>query len=150
MPVNSTEAGSLSQNLRWGLRFGLFIAAIFVILATGAVLVGGSLTFRIGDSTIFASYLREVVGEICAGVVGGLIVGALRPLLRTAGAAAGVGFVAALGVTLVIEIDLYGIPHWQVDDMAFIVAFAAFTGPVLGTFLWYKAKDIQQRKRRES
>jgi hypothetical protein len=64
---------SLLKNLKWGLRWGLIVAAAFTAIAVFVTLTAGPDARGLSLESLIEFYLL-------GGISGGLLVGALRPL----------------------------------------------------------------------
>lgn len=113
-------------NLRWGVARGFAVASAYVAFVTVLLAVRGSEPF----DRLQVSYPMVVFGYLCAGAVGGTVVGLLRPLAakplgaRLVGALAGVLAVTPMGMIL------GGPPtRWNV----FHVLVVLIVGVVMGT-----------------
>lgn len=111
--VSEFERNSL-QNIRWGVGWGLRLAGLFALLAILAVPIR---VFSEGGGILDASQLLALtlVIYLLSGIVGGGIVGFLRPFTGRWVGAVLVGFLAgvpiALGVLLAVGgLDVFGLP----------------------------------------
>jgi hypothetical protein len=120
---------ALRANLRWGLAWGLTAAVGFSLWASGIALLRGSTRFEqygVALGTVIVTYLS-------AGVVGGVLLGLGRPLLRwrlgsvVVGALVGIAFYTAIG----ISVD--GI---RLETFVLGAAIGVLGGGLAGAFWW--------------
>jgi hypothetical protein len=92
----------LPNDVRWGVKWGLYFGCAFSIQAAAAVWLAGSDADLLGGQSLG----KLIAGYVGLGTVAGFIVGVLRPHLRSDRGAVAVGFVALapfafFGVSLV-------------------------------------------------
>jgi multisubunit Na+/H+ antiporter MnhG subunit len=120
------------QNLKWGLRWGLTMAAGFTAIGVVAT-IGASFdpTPRNGPP------LLSLIGfYFVAGTCGGVILGLLRPVTRHKAGAMMVGTVLA-GVCLALLARIYVVKDsWTMVDTIGVVLYSLVTGPIATLMIW--------------
>ncbi|HKO10936.1 MAG TPA: hypothetical protein VJV22_03140 [Acidobacteriaceae bacterium] len=138
------QPAELIDNLIWGIRYGLAMAGAFVVMTTIGRVFGGAELYRRMDTT----YLAVVACELCAGLAGGAVIGALRKMLTCTRNAAIVGFLAAAPVGVVLRVGAFGFRPWRRADTIVVLLYAAFMGLTVGPLLWFKYLDVQERRQK--
>ncbi|HKO13559.1 MAG TPA: hypothetical protein VJV22_16435 [Acidobacteriaceae bacterium] len=131
-------------NIIWGIRYGLATAGVFVAMTTIGRVFGGAEFYREMDTT----YIAVVACELCAGVAGGIVVGALRKMLTCTRNAAVVGFLASVAVGVVLRVGAYGFRPWRLADALVVLFYAAFMGLTVGPYAWYRYLVGQERRQK--
>ncbi|HEY7236692.1 MAG TPA: hypothetical protein VH539_21210 [Gemmatimonadaceae bacterium] len=121
------------------------VAIGFVVLSTVGRIVFGAELFTSDGFT----YFGVVASEICAGILVGLVVGALRSYLTSAQSAALVGFLGATVVALIGRVALDGFEPWTGADSFAVLIYPLLIGPAAGALIWYRVKDREERKRKK-
>jgi hypothetical protein len=124
---------SLLDNIRWGVSGGLFIAAAYCAWVIAVYILRGSAPFdRLGIT------LRAALGTyVAVGIVGGLIVGLLRPLTKWRPGAYFVGLVAGTFGASGVMAALSGPPTaWDFDEWVVVPIIAVAAAWVIGSELW--------------
>ncbi|MFL5614861.1 MAG: hypothetical protein ACJ796_14455 [Gemmatimonadaceae bacterium] len=93
------------------------------------------------------TYPVVIVGELCAGVAGGLVVGALRDFLITGRGAASVGFLAGVPVGVISRICSFGLHHWGFDDIVAILLVSLVMGAPVGYLIWDRLNPLTDKHR---
>jgi hypothetical protein len=115
-----------SSNVRTGLEWGLYFAAVFVVLATPvAVMKGSDLKER-----YHVTYLGLVSIYLFGGLTGGLVAGLLLPLCRWTVGAMLVGFVAILPVGFLVSLVITPAEKWSEMIPLLPLLGSAIAGPV--------------------
>lgn len=115
-------------DLRWGVSRGLALALVYAAYATFLRAIRGNEPFE----KLQVSYQMVVVGYLCAGLVGGAVVGLLRPMTDTRRGANLVGALAGVLAVTPIGAMLGGSPaRW--DPFQLLVVL--IVGVVMGTFV---------------
>ena len=122
----------LSQDLGWGIFWGLALAVGVTIVLVVLYALSGAQLFEDHDTT-FGGVVAVYFG---GGLVGGAVVGLLRPLTRWRWGAAAVGVVAALPVGLCCRLLRDGFAPWGPKDTVSVVAFALILGGTIGWIYW--------------
>lgn len=126
MRIRGRVAPHWLANLLWGVRWGAIMAFGYSLIAIAISILSLSTKLLHGQVTIFQVVLTYWIG----GIVGGAIVGLLRPLTRTKPGTALVGFVAAVPLTA----SILGLTHkpttsWT-RELVIILALSLILGPV--------------------
>lgn len=121
---------TLSGNLAWGLKYGLGLAALFSILVSVLALIRGS----DWNPTHQVSTRSLILGYAVAGVLGGLVVGLLRPLTTHRLGATLVGMLAGVFAYSAVALAMDGMAGFR--PMPAIVA-GLLVGGIVG-FLFAK------------
>jgi hypothetical protein len=130
------ERGAVYGNMAWGIRWGLYFAAAFTLIA----LIFGVLRLFAGTGTVgerTVSLLATVAIYWVGGVVGGAIVGLLRGLLTGCFGAALVGILATVPASFALRIALYGLYDWTERQVITFLAFAFVWGGTMSLALWF-------------
>ncbi len=122
---------ALGKNLRWGITWGLSMAAVYAFYLLAVFLVAESKAFapdagspRISLASVLAAYLA-------GGILGGLLLGLLRPIAATLPGALGLGFLIAVPVFVGIVMASDGLDGVLSHHGLFIVLVGAATlGPL--------------------
>lgn len=83
------------HNLLWGVRYGCIFAACYCAIALVIFAVGGEQSYR----SYGVTFGQTIALYITGGLLGGAVVGLLRPLTKTWLGAAFVGVVAAIPIS---------------------------------------------------
>lgn len=83
------------DNLLWGVRYGCIFAAFYSAIALAIFAFGGEQSFRTYGVTLG----QTIALYIASGVLGGAVVGFLRPFTKSRSGAAFVGVLAAIPIT---------------------------------------------------
>ena len=126
MPASSSIT-SVWRNVAWGVGWGLVLAAILLIAASLVYLAA-----FIGAASVGLSFWRLVLVYLGGGLLGGLVVGLLRPLTRSHLGAALVGVVAAVPVGVGVRLLRNGLAPWSDKDTWALAIFALALGGVVG------------------
>ena len=130
--AKSTEAGmsairTLSQNIRWGVAYGVLFAAVLSGLVIPVAFARGALT---------ASRMWLVIATYFAsGVSAGLVVGLMREWTRRTAGALLVGLVAAVPVGIALQLA-YDTAAQRSFSWLMLVEFAIIAGPLGGWIRW--------------
>ena len=123
-------------NVLWGVLWGIGYAVFFSLIVLVIYLFRGTRAFDGYGATLGAVLL----GYFAGGLVGGTVLGLLRPLNRWKWGAAFVGFVVALPVYASAGVVVSGwYTQWVVEDVLTMVLCALLVGPALGVKLWNEA-----------
>jgi hypothetical protein len=119
----------LKDDLRWGVDWGLKMAAVYCVFAAALAIGQRSIQFPAYKTNLFWLCLAYV----CAGVIAGLLIGLFRPWSKRALGRAIIGAAVAIPVSLTLFPFVAGPPgSWSVGDWVFIFVFAVFVGPFFG------------------
>jgi len=123
---------TIIKNLKWGLRWGLIVAVAFTGMAVLVAIATGSESDPRGGPPL----LNLVGFYFLGGVVGGSLLGLVRPVTAHKIGAIAVGtFVAAVLLSL-LEYLFVIKDHWNSID-TFLVAFLSLiAGPVTTLMIW--------------
>jgi hypothetical protein len=130
--------GSVSSDLRWGLKWGLLFAAIVALWPLALLVIGAVTTFRANGVTFVA-----VLGlYLSSGVLGGALLGLCRPMLRSQIGAAVVGVLVAHILMAGAALLTQGHPaSWDPADWVAIVVTAVPLGAAVGVSQWRMARE---------
>lgn len=135
---------SLAEDVRWGMGYGIFMAGFYSVIAVVSLLIHG-----VAPLSQFSTALGSaVLFYFASGVLGGVILGILRPLTQNVFgamlAAIPIALVALTGAWVVAE----GSPlYWNRDRWKEVVFFALIVGPFFGAVRWY---SVRARKNQDS
>ena len=122
-----TAIRTLSQNIRWGVAYGL----LFAVVLSGLVI---PLAFARGALTVSRMWL-VIASYFASGISVGLVVGLVRPWTRRKGGALLVGLVAAVPVGIALQLA-YDTAAEQSFSWVMLVEFAIIAGPFGGWIRW--------------
>ena len=127
--MTTRRESSFEENLHWGIRRGLGVATLYSAYVLVMAILQRSLHFEAyGGANVFQFVLIYAVG----GLLGGAIIGALRPLNATAAGGALVGALASVPFCMGALMLLEGIPtHWP-RGMWVLLAIFSGVGALLG------------------
>jgi len=119
----------LNERIAWGVRWGLAFGFVYALYPVVAFLFGGDARFEEhGLSAIGLSALYLVTG-----VIGGAIVGILRPLARDRAGAALVGAITMIVVCAGFGVALFGMPWtWDSGDTMSVLTAGVLLGVLCG------------------
>jgi hypothetical protein len=121
---------SRADDVRWGLKWGLYIACGSTILALIGTATGEAVEGRLVVQLVGLYFL--------SGLTAGAIIGALRSRLDSRLGAAMTGVLAALPVVAGLCVLAWGPPwHWSGGLMLAWLIFSVYTG-LLATFVFRK------------
>jgi hypothetical protein len=125
----------MAANLRWGLGWGLAYAILYSLVAIGLNLLSGGATAEAYELSIWA-----IIGTYFAtGIMGGILVGLLRPLLTSVWGAMLVGVMIAFPVLVGFGTALYGLPNqWEPALLRELTYAAVVSGTVGGYLQWHQ------------
>ncbi len=134
-------ATTVLNNLRWGLKWGVAMAAGFTVIALA--LTGVDSLSRTPNPN--PPPLADLVGiYVLAGIGGGLIVGLLRPITKYLAGAMIVGTaIAALWISLIAVRLVVTDGSWGMVDVVLIGIYSLTTGPLAGYIFWRRAQKRQ-------
>jgi hypothetical protein len=120
----------VSTNLYWGARWGGFLGAVFMLFAVVVLLFKGPNPDGISLILILGAYPAS-------GVLAGLIVGLLRPVLVSRSSAMAVGMIAAVPVSILFLRIVKGpFSGWGALGWVASILGAAWIGG-LGGYVWW-------------
>ena len=123
-------------NVLWEVLWGIGYAVFFSLIVLVIYLFRGTRAFDGYGTTLGAVLLAYFAGDL----VGGTVLGLLRPLNRWKCGAAFVGFVVALPVYAGIIVTFSGwFSSWGEREVFAAVGCALAVGPALGVKLWNEA-----------
>lgn len=126
-------------NVTWGIFWGLCGAAVYCGYALILYVLRGSAPFEANGTTFWA-----VVGSYISGaIIVGILLGFLRPALRSFAGSAIAGFLCAIAVFVCIRIAADGLHAWSVDDLKVITILSLAFGPVGGVAARHHSRKLQ-------
>jgi peptidoglycan/LPS O-acetylase OafA/YrhL len=133
---------NLVRNLKWGLRWGLIMAVGFTVIGIVAT-IGASFDPTPRNDPSLASFIGFY---FLAGIVGGLLLGLLRPVTRSKVGAMLVGTaVAAVSIGLLARMFVVT-DGWTLVDTIGVALYSLVTGPVATLLLL----NVRSRRGKES
>lgn len=120
----SDVVGDVVGSCLWGLGLAL-VLSVFVVLVRGASMFGE------GGGGV-KGLLAVVLSYLVAGLVGGAVVGVLKPLGRSVVGSALLGFLASMPVFLAFQYFDQGPAVWSTGRLIDMVLFACVLGAPLG------------------
>lgn len=125
---NTNEDRSFTGNLRWGIRWGVFIAAAFACMAAVPALLRFVTRMNKVNGHAVPPFLHLVALYIVAGISAGLIAGTLRPLLRWWLGRRVVAMLATVPASFALDWSMYPDAAWHARNVESILGFAAVYG----------------------
>ena len=123
----------MGTNIRWGIRGGLAISALYCGWVTIVYLGQGSAPFERNG----VSFGSIVTTYVVVGLVAGALVGLFRPHLTSKVGAYTAGLVAGTAISFGIVVSRSGFPAtWRPANWVSFPVFAIFAGLVIGHELW--------------
>lgn len=123
---------TFKENVRWGVSKGLKFA-VFCVLFLIVPLIARAIEPE-GQRPV--SFPLVVVGYFAGAVLGGAVIGALRPLARWPGGSILIGIVAGPLIMAALGPAMFGSPDtWGVDEVLSIVVPGMMLGAILGAVL---------------
>jgi hypothetical protein len=119
----------------WGLRRGLLFAGLLILFLLGQALLRYREIFSDGSIAPGRAVLLAVGACLAGGVVGGAILGLLRPLLRSRGGATLVGILIGAMLGLSIRLTIDGVGPWTTGDVIQLAVFSVSLGGSCGFIL---------------
>lgn len=116
------------RNIYWGIRWGLAFAAVYCLYALGLFVARGSSHFERQDVTLPLLLAAYIFG----GLLGGAIVGLLRPLTRSRLGSVFVGLSTAIPVAVGFRMADAGVTAWDSGDLRTVLIFSLVLGPICG------------------
>lgn len=127
--MKTDDSGSFADNLRWGVRRGLGIASLYSAYVIVVAVMQQSIYFEMYRG---ANVFQFVLIYVAGGLLGGAIVGALRPLNVTAAGAALVGALASVPFWAGGLMLLEGLPTDWPKGIWVLLAIFAGLGALVG------------------
>lgn len=137
MSSRSSSHQSL-KDLGWGMGWGLFLGIVYLLMAGVVITLKGgvpdSKTEGVGLGAVLLMYPAS-------GLVGGAMVGFLRPAIRSRFRATLVGMLALFPASAAFALIYAGVPaNWRGHEWFAIVFTAAFIGGLGGYKFWEWSK----------
>ena len=127
-----------AANIRWGIRWGTTLASIYSLLA----LVINGLSAGEAFSRKGITLGQTIALYMASGVIGGIVVGLLRPVMKTRFGASAVGVVAAIPLSVGISILRSGSPSgWNDETWVPTLITAGVLGGLGAQVLWSEPPD---------
>jgi hypothetical protein len=124
------------RDLAWGVRVGAKMGGVYGAFAAVMMVSTGAISKL--TSWEIASILG---GYLAAGVVGGIVVGALRPYTRRPLGVAVTGAAVGIPVFAVMDTVIFGLPtQWNGAQWATLFIAAVLVGPLAALALWYQLR----------
>lgn len=121
------------SDVKWGAKWGLRFAFVYVAFATVQLLIGGSEVFTAKDT----SYLAVVTAYILGGVAAGAVVGLLRRFAQNPIGAVTTGILASAPVFVGIRIALSGFQPWSLIVTLSMITLSLGWGIPAGLGTWW-------------
>lgn len=133
---------SLSENVKWGLGWGVFMACFYSAFAVLILLTRGPQAF----TSKGASFTGMISVYIVGGILAGGILGMLRPITRHFLGAV----VAAIPVSVPpsggLLIAIRGAPlQWSRNTWLALVVLTCIIAPIFGAATWYRRDGLRRR-----
>lgn len=131
---------TIGERLAWGARWGAIVGSVYCGLAFLILLARGDEPFEQLEVTFFDTVLTYMAG----GIIGGCIVGLMRPMARSRAGSATIGFFAALPVATMAGATQRSSSSSMVIEVAVTVIFALLVGVPVG--LIFHASFLEQQR----
>lgn len=126
-------APTLARDLKWGVGYGLAFAAAYSAIVLVQYLVTGPGVVESRHITLGPTIAAYFVG----GVVGGALVGLLRPFTRWRVGATLIGIIACLPLAIAFVVVIDGSPsHWKEETIVGTLIAAVLIGAIVGYRAW--------------
>lgn len=123
------------KNVRWGITWGISLAGVFSAYVCTLALIHRSVRFDAYGTTVWL----VVLCYIASGVIGGLVLGILRPITTILAGAIITGIASAVPFFIAVWVASDGLPrHWKPGSVEGIVLFSVILGGGLGAWRWVK------------
>ena len=118
-----------SADVRWGIGWGVAFSALYGVLVVAQYFASqGQVLERKG-----LHLLVVLAAYAASGVLGGAVLGILRPLGRSKGGSMLLGFIVMLPVGVMLQTAIRGLPPaWSGVDVASVILMASTMGPIAG------------------
>ncbi len=148
-----SRSSDLRRDLRWGIMWGLGFAAVYTFVAALIFAVEGQHPFEANDATLG----EAIVGYVLGGLVGGVLLGLLRPLTARRWGAVFVGILVGVPAVGAVVLPIEGPPSaWDQADLFAVVVLGTILGAFGGNHYWKpasgpgdQAHPPPRRRRRE-
>ena len=135
--MNQTPGCDRLEDVIWGLKWGLQVAAGFsliavVVLAINALPPSAPAELPVPPLYLFALYFAS-------GVMSGVIVGVFRSKLANRVSANLVGILAAVPWYFGIRVLAFGWGNWSAKDTVFVVLAPILVGTFVSQILWIRS-----------
>jgi hypothetical protein len=131
--VSQRRSVSFVSNLRWGVAWGVAVAAVYSLYVTVLYLIEGSRPF----DRLHTSLLMTIAAYAFGGVAAGAVVGVMRPYVRIRLVAILVGILGAVFVFFGAAVASEGMPWgWTRSTWLSIAGCALLLGSFAGNWLW--------------
>lgn len=129
--------GVVLRNIRWGLSWSLSLAAIWCAYVCVLSVVRGSTRFDAYGTTLWMIVAVYIVN----GVMGGIILGALRPIATSRLGAILVGVAVAIPFFIAVWFATDGpFSHWRSNSIEAILFCSISLGGILGNWFWMRGR----------
>lgn len=142
MTARRRSSDSFLSNLGWGVRLGLVFATLYSLYVAVLFVIVGSEPFDKRHTSV----LTVIATYFLGGIIGGAVVGAMRPHTHARFAAILVGIVAAFFVVFGILVASQGLLWRWTGGAWFSLAFASvFLGSFGDNMFWKNPLLIQSK-----
>jgi len=125
-------------NIRWGIQWGMIIASIYSLIAL--VLNGFSSGQAFSRKGITVG--QTIALYFISGLIAGVIIGSLRPIMKTKLGASAVGVIAAFPLSVGISVMRSGSPSgWNDETWVPTVITAVVFGIIGARVFWSEPSD---------
>jgi hypothetical protein len=132
---------SIGSDIKWGLGWGLWLAAGFSILGSALFLLQGPV---FGHASGF-SFPLLIVGYVAMGLIGGLLAGVVRPLARTRIGATIIGVIIGIFVYSIAMIIAVGQKKFlSPPGLASALVLGTVIGGLFAHNMWTRPRDRRQ------
>ena len=134
----ATRKHTFGGNVGWGIKWGLAAAVFFSVWVTGVRLISGEAPFR----DVGVTYAGTVVTYLLLGLVGGCVLGTLRPVAASRSGAILTGWVIAGVVYCGVSIAMGDPPwRWSGFQVVALLLISLLVGSVGGNVHWQRARS---------
>lgn len=136
----TASTGGPTKNLLWGIRYGVIFAAFYCATALAIFAVGGSGAF----ARYNISLGRTLACYLLGGIIGGAVLGLLRPLTRSWVGSAFVGVLATLPVALILARAMGVV---DAKELTFVVSICSLGWGIPGGLSMHRIFSRRHRRR---
>jgi len=132
---------SVYANLRWGLSQMSFLMIVFGLLALLPFAINGKAA---GEG--FFSLPQLLLSYLITAILGGIVLGILRPIGTSMAGAALIGALIGAIAAISFHIATQGFTHWEADDFFFLTAFS-LAGVPGGMWTLHRIRQTDKSRR---
>ena len=129
---------SRTANIRWGIQWGMTIASIYSLIALVINRLSAGQAFSRKGITLGQTIALYMI----SGLIGGIVIGSLRPVMKSKLGASAVGVIAAFPLSVGISVMRSGAPSgWNDETWVPTVITAVVFGIIGAQVFWSEPSD---------